>query len=297
MVEIKTTGESEGEAGRFKQKDIGIEIDIYSQSNISISSPYISSKNEININGDVINNELRENLVFKNYVVRAKKLDTSLYRVFNDLELKTGGRFYGAQYQNLSKNERGRILIYDKATGECWPTYEYDFKSLHIRLIYDYKDIKIEGSDYYLLDGIPNGLRNLIKIITNILINSDRELKAREAIKKALREDGDLNELFETYRDRRISRVKYITKIIDAIKKRHKPVEEYFHSGAGLKLQRIDSDIAENIFLTLMEMNIPCLVVHDSFIVPIQYKNILKQVAENAYQEVLSFYKSKNFLS
>lgn len=55
---------------------------------------------------------------------------TQLYRVFNDPEFKTGGRFYGGWWQNIPKQFRRLITIDGKRTVEA------DFGSLHPSILY-----------------------------------------------------------------------------------------------------------------------------------------------------------------
>lgn len=53
----------------------------------------------------------------------------------------------------------------------------------------------------------------------------------------------------------------------NAIAERHKPIARFFNTGHGLRLQRLDADIAERVMLRFLEMGYCCLPVHDSFLV------------------------------
>lgn len=53
--------------------------------------------------------------------------------------------------------------------------------------------------------------------------------------------------------------------LLDAVLKRHAPIGEYFQSGIAPKMQRIDSDIAEDVMLSMRKCNILVLPIHDSF--------------------------------
>ena len=55
-----------------------------------------------------------------------------------------------------------------------------------------------------------------------------------------------------------------------------------YFTGIGLKLQRADSDIAEAVMLHFARQDVPCLGVHDSFLVPRQHAEELVQVMEAA---------------
>jgi hypothetical protein len=69
----------------------------------------------------------------------------------------------------------------------------------------------------------------------------------------------------------------------------HCNISNYFCSGIGLKLQYRDSEIAECILKHYTRQGIPCLCVHDSFLVPVQYKEELKLVMNEAYKKHIGF--------
>ena len=56
--------------------------------------------------------------------------------------------------------------------------------------------------------------------------------------------------------------------MLEAIKERHPLIALFLTSGEGIKLQLEDSDIAIDIINQHVNMNVPILTVHDSFIVP-----------------------------
>ncbi len=226
-------------------------------------------------------------------VIRARELEPRLYRVFNDIDLTKGGRFYGAQYQGLNKSQREKILIIDKRTNQIYETVELDYKSLHLKILYDINGINFEGSDYYIFDGVAQELRPFIKILTNILLNSSNRVQAEISIKKTLEDDQELSILFDTYTDPKKSRKARISRLINLILEAHSPIKSYFHSGIGIKIQRLDSDIAERILLEFKEQGIPCLCIHDSFIVPKIYEEKLEELRHRVLAEITNEYKGK----
>ena len=46
----------------------------------------------------------------------------------------------------------------------------------------------------------------------------------------------------------------------------HLPVSQFFQSGYGTKLQRLDANVTEAVLLRFVRMQQPCLAIHDSFI-------------------------------
>jgi hypothetical protein len=57
-------------------------------------------------------------------------------------------------------------------------------------------------------------------------------------------------------------------RLMDAIIAKHAPISRMFFTGAGLALQRLDSDIAEGVMKEMRQQGIVVLPVHDSFLAP-----------------------------
>jgi hypothetical protein len=62
------------------------------------------------------------------------------------------------------------------------------------------------------------------------------------------------------------------TPIIKAAKKHHILISKYFGSGIGIKLQNYDAKIAVNVVSHFTAKGVPCLPIHDSFIIDKRYK-------------------------
>jgi hypothetical protein len=67
----------------------------------------------------------------------------------------------------------------------------------------------------------------------------------------------------------------------------HAPIAQHFYTGVGLRLQRIDSDIAEKVMLAFIQMNAPILPLHDSFLVHNGYEGELPTVMNAASVDVI----------
>ena len=72
--------------------------------------------------------------------------------------------------------------------------------------------------------------------------------------------------------------------------KEHEPISKYFGSDAGIWLMRKDSAIALDVMYALAKQAIPCLGIHDSFIVPLEYKNMLCSHMMKLYKKRFHFY-------
>jgi hypothetical protein len=75
--------------------------------------------------------------------------------------------------------------------------------------------------------------------------------------------------------------------------KRHPPLQNVLRKGVGLSFQYQDSQIAEKVMLKLLEQNITCLPVHDSFIVARQFGNELIAAMREAFSSLLPGYSAK----
>ena len=62
-----------------------------------------------------------------------------------------------------------------------------------------------------------------------------------------------------------------------------------YDSGMGVKLQRIDGDLAVAIMLRFARLNKPCFGVHDSFFVQARDKELLERVMNDEYVERFGF--------
>jgi len=76
--------------------------------------------------------------------------------------------------------------------------------------------------------------------------------------------------------------------LIDAMLEKHQPIQHHFFTQAWTWLQRLDSDIAEMVMLKMVnEEDIPVLPLHDSFIVRATFKDVLSDVMEKSFKEII----------
>jgi hypothetical protein len=64
---------------------------------------------------------------------------------------------------------------------------------------------------------------------------------------------------------------------------KHQPIAKYIRSGIGLELQKTDSEIAEDVMLTMMKKDYLVLSIHDSFITYSGLGELLTEVMKNSY--------------
>lgn len=176
---------------------------------------------------------------------------TALHRVFN-CSLNLGGRLYGGWWQSVPSRERMLLLI------DGSPTIELDYHHLHPHLLYAYVGCNLDG-DAYTVKGYEDQ-RRLVKVAFNVMINASSWAQAQGAIAGAMESDSEEARL-----------------LMHAVARHHAPIRRLICSGLGLRLQRIDSDIAIEVVREMaVRRKIGCFPVHDSFIVPASAQDELK---------------------
>lgn len=197
----------------------------------------------------------------------------SLYRVFNDSEFKTGGRFYGGWWQEIPSKFRDRITIDGKRTVQL------DYSGLHPHILYHERGLELKG-DPYQVNFIPSknaedtdGFRKFIKKSFNAMLNADKVMKRPQRASKGKPKEM-LRHWGVTWKQ-----------VVNAIRDRHPDIKDQFFTGAGLRLQRIDSDLCEAVMLAMINRSLEIVVlpVHDSFIVHHGYKDELMAMMLGAY--------------
>ncbi|MGB3486525.1 MAG: hypothetical protein WBA62_00335 [Xanthobacteraceae bacterium] len=183
---------------------------------------------------------------------------TELYRVYNG-GWNLGGRYYGGWWQSVRATDRKHFVI----NGE--QAVEEDYEQLHPRLLYAHAGEVLVG-DAYTIDGWD---RKLCKRAFNILLNASNFHEAKASI---ARHTGDESVALN---------------LIEAIKRKHFRVQKFFHSGIGIRLQNIDSEMAKIVLTELtLRRGITVLPVHDSFIVPMSAREYLVRIMQEAFERV-----------
>jgi hypothetical protein len=205
-----------------------------------------------------------------------------IYRVFN-LSFELGGRYYGGVFSNASKNLRKHLLINGNETCEV------DYSCMHIRMLYHKKKIEFTDDAYCMLSGDDKDLRELYKLIGLVSINASCKEKALQGIRKEIHDQYDsgknvkLISLFKKLDNESLD-VHY-QKWVNA----HDKIAEFFNSDVGIELQNKDSRIAAEVIKHFTKINIPVLVVHDSFIIQKEYKEELEEVMKKQYYKFIKF--------
>lgn len=204
-----------------------------------------------------------------------RKLDCRLYRVFNNSKFNLGGRFYGADHQRLNQSDRSLIKINGNKTSEI------DFRGLHLNMLYNFEGIDFE-KDPYSINNLNPELRPLIKLVSLIGINALTPKSGIDAFNFEMFKDYELYQIQKKYNLK-------TRELFAQFENTHPQISKYFRSGYGIKLQFIDSLIAEEILKHFTRQGKPCLCIHDSFIVEENNREELAEVMRNSYKKHLGF--------
>jgi hypothetical protein len=186
---------------------------------------------------------------------------TSMTRIFSQGSFSKGGRYY-SQIQNLRSETRPYIYL----NGE--PTIEIDYSSFHPALLYAKVKKPIPAGDAYAIEGFE---RDEVKVAFNVMLNRTGTAEtAHKSIIEYVCDDADKAKA-----------------LVNAILTKHREIGDSFNTGAGLDLQRKDSDIVTKLLTYFVNNNIPIITIHDSAIVPVRHVQALKMLMAEVYLEVV----------
>lgn len=216
-----------------------------------------------------------------------------LKRIFNNNSFEQGGRFYGGWWIEIPKHYRPFITI------DGSESVELDYSSMHLRILYAIENQPLPEGDLYTVNGFE---RNLVKSVflrsinctsraqaVSSIINEIRENISKAETNLANSEDEMERTLAQTERD---SIIDYSTGQIEDLLSRftelHTVIERHLYSGIGLHLQFIDSKVANQTLLTLNDLGIVALPVHDSFIVKRSDEGQLRETMTSIFENVVN---------
>jgi len=231
-------------------------------------------------------NELLQNLINANHIKEIDneyqiEIDSSyVYRSFARNSFTFGGRFYTAVFQSIPSKWRNTITIDNEET------IELDYSAHHIRMLYNMKGLNFNGEAYiYRKDDIYNkDKRQIHKYIAMIAINAKNENNALFAVLKSIKDDKESGKYNSS-----IPSIEEIRSLYYDFINHHQDIREYVSNDVGIKLQRKDSDIMNDILVELSKLNIVGLPVHDSVIVKKKHQDILKYIMINSYFKFMKF--------
>ena len=232
----------------------------------------------------ILNEDGEEVDLLRKATIQRKFIKHNFIEGIENTEFIFGGRMPGP-WANFSSETRKGIKI----NGE--PTVERDRKASHLNAMYqvitgkpypydDAYDLTIDGTK------VP---RHIAKNFCSFMQGSSSELGTakrvanhyrREAkeVKNPKQKDVDKYKEYVQFK----KKVKP-TVIVEAILKRHPKVGKRYMKGKayGDFIGCWESDIVFEVVMELTKRAIPCLTVYDSFIVPLQYKELVDSIKDN----------------
>lgn len=202
----------------------------------------------------------------------------SLRRIFARDRFDCGGRFYGGWWQYVPSAFRPYVSI----DGEI--TVEADYSGMALNCLYALFNEQLgEGDAYdiglnYLNESDPR--RKLVKKYINAILN-DEHNKFRLTHDELCTLGISSNELHAR------------------VVRRHTKIAKHFNTGVGLRLQFVESEIAQNVMMSFLQDGEACLPIHDSFIVRHQQIEKLEYVMQESFQRQFNSkikIKSENLL-
>ena len=206
---------------------------------------------------------------------------TNMYcRIFNGA-FDRGGRFYRADVLRLNnKNGKARLDILIDGV----PVVEVDYNNLHFRIAaaiegVDEEEVPLDVYSGIIPDEDNEVDRKIVKLAVNIMFNCTDEKTATKAIQ------GEINRLSE-YEKRKYS-LGIAKSVMLLIYDAYPQFTHLFCSedSYGKELQFHDSQLAADILAVFAEREIPCLPVHDSFIVQQGHENLLLDTMGDCFRK------------
>lgn len=217
-----------------------------------------------------------------------------LRRIFGHGQFQVGGRFYGGWWQGIPSEYRKFIEI------DGHPTVEMDFSTMQARTIYAWEGLE-PPEDSYLLPEWDEKLRPIIKKAFQWITNCSPKMKRRSLWEDAVAPDltpvpcpDDWKELGAGERVS-IQRQLFLdqtgrdySELLEALLELHRPIEKWCFQKNWGAVQAVDSRIAEQIMIRLLDQPTPVttLPIHDSFVVPYKDKDLLLDTMLSVFEEV-----------
>lgn len=248
----------------FKDDNKKIVLDYPINSDIETARSFLKKYNEIIRAADI---DLAS--IYK----KGTNLDrVTTYRIFNGPE--AGGRFYGPWWETCKKGLRPYITI----NGQ--PTVELDYRANHLFFLYGLAGLEMpeeyRDDPYAIDDELP---RSLVKKVFMMAINCSNATEGFRATINEMRKEKDTNIKF-------LPNLDAYKHIVVKLMKAHPILEAPLHTGIGSHLMWWDAKIAQTVLSSItLDHEIPCLSVHDSFIVPQEYEALLREKMLLAYDE------------
>jgi hypothetical protein len=199
----------------------------------------------------------------------------TLHKVFNRSSWEFGGRWHGACWLALNKEERLKIRLNEENVIEA------DFSSMHLDILYAMVGLELTY-DPYILFSDPE-TRPLGKKMSLIALNAASKDKAIGAYVNEVSDDPQLARLH-------LELGYTADELYEGFLLRNQPIAQFIGADMGIRLQNIDSKIADIVLEHFVERQIPCPPVHDSFLIQERHQDELVETMREAFKTVVGRY-------
>jgi hypothetical protein len=193
-------------------------------------------------------------------------------RIHNE-SLDRNGRLYldGGGIQVMKDVKRLQITFDGEAAGEV------DFKTMHVTMLYNRVGL-LPPRDAYDLQGWP---RDLVKVAMLVMLNAPNWASAMLAI--ARKKKMLLAGITPDKKGAKSQEAQTAAgNLIAAVKKLHKPIHRYFHSGVGAYLMKEESMILDDVMMTMLRRGEVVIPIHDSGLVRVSAVGALEEAMADA---------------
>lgn len=186
----------------------------------------------------------------------------NLVRIFNYGSFEYGGRFYGGWWQNVRREARRWILL------DGSPTVEADYRGFNPAVLLAKAGQPIPDDPYARIPGVAESeeLRNHAKSTFAALINSTtgniEEPREFDSVKHGMTKE------------------QFRQSVLNAFPM----LQSLLRQRTGMRLQREESDVAEQVMLHFVGQGHPILPIHDAFMVPEHLENELVHTMKEAFR-------------
>lgn len=188
-----------------------------------------------------------------------------LRRSFTRGRFDSGGRLFGGFWQGLPRATRRECLVIDSE-----PPTELDYGQMGVRILYGLAGTPTPlNGDLYAIPGFERDREGIKKVMSAMIFaNRPLEQKPKGTAK-----------LFNP-------RIPFAD-IRDAILRHHAPIAHLFHTGIGHHAQFIESQIMVSVLLSLRELGVVALPIHDAIIVGERHADVAETVMLDAFTTVV----------
>lgn len=225
-----------------------------------------------------------------------------LYKVYTN-NFKQNGRNHTmySSFQNTPSADRA--LCKYVSEGIEYPLAELDFKHLHPSLLYSREGITIEdGFDPYFVENIYNvdkdEWRSFCKLALVTLINCQNlrqgilALSGKLQVDYAKTDDKKFESIHEYTKEDEDNKLRksIAMSVVNGIKGNNPLISKYFHTGIGLELMNVESEIIDLVLEHFVNKGVFVVPIHDSVAVIAEYVDELYEIMRESYKRITGSY-------